>query len=211
MRSITSRKPITGDPLAFARGWLRAPLSVGGPFASSPWTAERIADATSRADCGDSGPVVEIGAGTGPVTEALLRLGCPPERLIVIERDAEMCAFLEDRFPRLRILHGDALRLRETLGQARITSISVTLSGLPIRVVPDAAARRFYREAFGLMPEGGALIQYTYGLRAPLDPPSAATLDLDATFVGREWRNLPPMAIWRYRRRAVPVYPVGIG
>lgn len=208
MRSVTSRKPVTADPLAFMRGWLRSPLAVGGPFASSLWTAERIAEATLEAACENSGPMVEVGAGTGSVTDALLRLGCAPERLVVVERDTEMCGLLEERFPGLRVLRGDALRLRETLTQARIRSTSVMLSGLPIRVVPEDAARRFYRDAFGLMPAGGAVIQYTYGLRAPLDPSVARTLDLDATFVGREWRNLPPMGVWRYRRRATPAHPL---
>ena len=203
MRSVTSRKPIAVDPLAFVRGWIRAPLAVGGPFASSAWTAARIADATLEAARGESGAVIELGAGTGPVTEALIRLGCPLERLVVVERDAEMCALLEERFPGLRVLHGDALCLRETLTRGRVRSACVTLSGLPMRVVPAESARRFFGEAFGLMPEDGAVIQYTYGIRAPLDPAVTTGLELDARFVGREWRNLPPMAVWQYRRRAI--------
>jgi phosphatidylethanolamine/phosphatidyl-N-methylethanolamine N-methyltransferase len=202
MRSITSRKPVAIDPLAFLRGWLRSPLSVGGPFASTVWTAERIAEATLEAARGERGPVVELGAGTGPVTEALLRLGCPPERLVVIERDAEMCALLEERFPGLQVLRGDALRLRDTLFAERIRSACVVLSGLPMRVVPVAGASRFFREAFALLPDDGAVIQYTYGLRAPLNPAVAASLNLQASFVGREWRNLPPMGIWRYQQRS---------
>jgi phosphatidylethanolamine/phosphatidyl-N-methylethanolamine N-methyltransferase len=202
MPSVTSsRKPVPADPLAFMRGWLRAPLAVGGPFASSPWTAERIAEATLDANADDTACVLEIGAGTGAITDALLRLGCPLDRLIVVERDAELCELLEERFPGVRVVRGDALRLRETLARARIGSAGVAVSGLPLRVVPANAARRFYREAFGLMPEGSAIIQYTYGLRAPLDPAVADTLGLDAAFVGREWRNLPPMGVWRYRRR----------
>jgi phosphatidylethanolamine/phosphatidyl-N-methylethanolamine N-methyltransferase len=201
MRSVTSRKPIVTDPLAFLRGWMRSPLAVGGPFASTNWTATRIADATLEAARGESGAVVELGAGTGPVTEALLRLGCPVERLVVVERDAEMCALLEERFPGLRVLNGDALSLSETLARGRVRSACVTLSGLPMRVVPAESSRRFFHEAFGLMPADGAVIQYTYGVRAPLDPAVASSLELDAQFVGREWRNMPPMAVWRYRRR----------
>ena len=201
MRDITRQKPINADPLAFMRGWLRSPLAVGGPFASSPWTAARIAEATLEAARGDGGPVVELGAGTGPITEALLRQGCPLERLVVVERDPEMCGLLEERFPGLRVLRGDALRLRETLAQGRVRATRVMLSGLPMRVVPAAAAQRFYRDAFGLMPAEGAVIQYTYGLRSPLDPAVATALDLNATFIGREWRNLPPMGVWRYQRR----------
>ena len=48
------------------------------------------------------------------------------------------------------------------------------------------------------MPSGGAIIQYTYGFKSPVDP-GRSPPQLDATFVGREWRNVPPMAIWSYR------------
>lgn len=201
MRSATSRNPIAADPLAFARGWLRSPRSVGGPFASTVWTAARIAETTLDAACGNGGTVVELGAGTGPITEALLRLGCPLDRLVVIERDAEMCALLEERFAGLRVLQGDALRLRETLAQGRVKSACVVLSGLPMRVIPADQATACYRDALAAMPPDGSIIQYTYGLRSPLDPAIVAALDLDAAFVGREWRNLPPMAVWRYRKR----------
>lgn len=197
----TSRKPANNDPLAFVRGWLRSPKSVGGPFASSVWTAERIAEVTLDAACGDDGPVVELGAGTGPITEALLRAGCPPDRLVVVERDTEMCALLEERFPGLRVLQGDALRLRDTLADGRVKAARVVLSGLPMRVVPAAGAARLYSDAFTLMPPGGSIVQYTYGLRSPVDPAVVEGLNLTATFVGREWRNLPPMAVWRYQKR----------
>ena len=201
MRSITSRKPIFADPWPFLRGWCRAPLAVGWPLASSWWSAQRIAAATLRASRG-SGPVVELGAGTGPVTEALLQQGCPLDRLVVVERDAEMCGLLETRFPGLRILQGDALRLKETLARGRVASTSVTLCGLPMRVVPPDASARCYGDAFAMMPPDGAVIQYTYGLRSPLAPGALAALDLRASFVGREWRNIPPMGVWRYQRGA---------
>lgn len=201
LRSATSRKPTATDPLAFVRGWLRSPKAVGGPFASSIWTAERIAEVTLESARSDNGPVVELGAGTGPITEALLRLGCPLDRLVVVERDPEMCAFLEERFPGLRVVQGDAVRLRDTLGQGRVRSARVVLCGLPMRVIPPDAASKLYNDAFDLMPPGGSVIQYTYGLRSPLDPAVVTALNLNATFVDREWRNLPPMAVWRYQRR----------
>ncbi|HJQ58323.1 MAG TPA: rRNA adenine N-6-methyltransferase family protein [Vineibacter sp.] len=201
-RSATSRKPAHTDPLAFVRGWLRSPKAVGGPFASSIWTAERIAEVTLDAACDNDAPVIELGAGTGPITEALLRAGCPLDRLVVVERDPGLCSFLEERFPGLRVVNGDALRLRDTLAEGRVRSARVVLSGLPMRVVPAAGAARLYSDAFELMPPGGAIIQYTYGLRSPLDPSVVEGLDLSATFVGREWRNLPPMAVWRYQKRA---------
>lgn len=186
------------DPLLFLRGWSRDPVAVGGPFASSCWTARRLAQATLGAAIPGGGPVLELGPGTGPVTEALIETGCPVDQIVVVERDAELCRSLERRFSGLRVLHGNALEIGEILAGARIPSVRVVLSGLPMRVVPAQAAARCYSQAFQLMPPGGAIIQYTYGFRPPVDPDEAVS-KLDATFVGREWRNVPPMGIWSYR------------
>jgi phosphatidylethanolamine/phosphatidyl-N-methylethanolamine N-methyltransferase len=191
------RAPTLADPLLFLRGWSRDPVAVGGPFASSSWTARRLAQATLDAAIPGGGPVVELGAGTGPVTQALIEAGCPVDQIVVVERDAELCRWLERRFSGLSVLHGDALALGEILARARISAVRVLLSGLPMRVVPPQAAAHCYSQAFQLMPPGGAIIQYTYGFRPPVDPETVP--QLDATFVGREWRNLPPMGIWSYR------------
>ena len=192
------RRPTLADPLAFLRGWSRDPVAVGLPFASSYWTARRLAQAVHEAAIPGSGPILELGAGTGAVTEALIETGCAVDQLIVVERDAELCGALARRFAGLQILHGDALELGRVLADARIPAVGVVLSGLPMRVVPQQAAVRCYAQAFRLMPAGGAIIQYTYGFRPPVDP-AEAVLKLDATFVGREWRNVPPMGIWSYR------------
>jgi phosphatidylethanolamine/phosphatidyl-N-methylethanolamine N-methyltransferase len=96
------------------------------------------------------------------------------------------------------VLQGDALEVTGLLAAAHIASVSVVLSGLPMRAVAPAAAIRCYSGAFRLMPHGGAIIQYTYGFKSPVDP-GRSPPRLDATFVGREWRNMPPMAIWSYR------------
>jgi len=186
------------NPLPFFRGWSRDPVAVGLPFPSSPWTARRLAQATLDAAIDGAGPVLELGAGAGAVTQALIEAGCATDRLVVVERDVELCRTLERRFRGLCVLHGDALQIAELLSAAGITSVSVVLSGLPMRAVAPAAAIRCYGDAFRLMPPGGAIIQYTYGFKSPVDP-GRSPPRLDATFVGREWRNVPPMAIWSYR------------
>jgi phosphatidylethanolamine/phosphatidyl-N-methylethanolamine N-methyltransferase len=191
-------RPTLANPLPILRGWSRDPVAVGLPFASSYWTARRLAQAALDAAIPGSGPVLELGAGTGPVTEALIETGCPVDQIVVVERDAELCGSLKRRFSGLQVLHGNALELGEILACARISSVRVVLSGLPMRAVPPKAAARCYSDAFQLMPSGGAIIQYTYGFRPPVDP-HEAVLKLDATFVGREWRNVPPMGIWSYR------------
>ena len=185
-------------PLPFVRGWLRDPVGVGLPFPSSPSTARRLAEAALEAAI-SSGPILELGAGTGSVTAALIDAGCSLQRIVAVEHDAELCRALEQRFPGLAVLEGDALELGALLEAAKLSSVAVVICGLPMRAIPSDAATRCYRDAFEAMPRGGAIIQYTYGLRPPVDPRTVSP-KVEATFVGREWRNFPPMGIWRYSR-----------
>lgn len=185
--------------LPFMRGWLRNPVGVGLPFPSSGATARRLAQAAFDAAIPGAGPILEFGAGTGAVTQALIEGRCRNARIFAVERDRELCRSLERRFPGLRVLQGDALDVAGVLRAVGLSSVSVVVSGLPMRAIPSDAAGRFYAAAFDAMPPGGAIIQYTYGMRPPVDP-RVARPPLEATFVGREWRNFPPMGIWRYRR-----------
>jgi phosphatidylethanolamine/phosphatidyl-N-methylethanolamine N-methyltransferase len=190
-------RPIS-HPLPFVRGWLRDPVGVGLPIPSSGATARRLARAAFDAAIPGSGPVLEIGAGTGAVTQALIECRRPGDRIVAVERDVELCRALEQRFPGLQVLQGDAMEIGKVLRKAGLSSVCVVVSGLPMRAIPSDAASRYYSAAFEAMPPGGAIIQYTYGLRPPVDP-RVTRPGLEATFVGREWRNLPPMGIWRYR------------
>ena len=195
--------PKFGNPLPFLRCWTKDPFAVGLPFASSCRTARRLARAALDAALPHAGPILELGAGTGVVTEALIEQGCPPSEIVAIERDAGLCRDLKRRFRGLQVLQGDALNLGRIIERAQIPVVRVVLSGLPMRAVPPRAAANCYADAFALMPSGGSIIQDTYGFRPPVDPKivdrRVAGPTLEATFIGREWRNLPPIGIWGYR------------
>ena len=61
------------------------------------------------------GPVIELGPGTGPVTDALIRRGIAQDRLVLVEFNPEFCKLLTRRFPKATIIQGDAYDIRETL------------------------------------------------------------------------------------------------
>lgn len=192
------RGPMLANPLPMLRSWSRDPLAVGLPIASSYWTARRLAETALAAAVTEAGLVLELGAGTGAVTQALIEAGCSVDQLVIVEQDEELCRHLRGRFPGLQVIRGDALDLGRVLEALRPACLRVVLSGLPMRAVPSKMAAGCYLDALRLMPaNGGAIIQYTYGFRPPVDPRVAR--DLEAEFVGREWRNFPPVGIWRYR------------
>lgn len=95
---------------------LKPKQSLGQNFLKDPNIIQNIADAV----CNDKAfAVVEIGGGTGALTEALLRRF--PD-LTVIEIDGRAVELLREKFPHLNILHQDVLKvdwiaLSETLGK----------------------------------------------------------------------------------------------
>jgi len=77
------------------------------------------------------GLVVEVGAGTGVVTEALLERGIPVHRLLVIEKSPLLCEYLSRRFPHLKVIQGDAALLASMLPTG--ATIDALVSGVPLR------------------------------------------------------------------------------
>jgi len=91
-----------------ARYGLAAKKAWGQNFLRDRAVLSRIAAATGA---GPEDVVVEIGAGLGALTAALLRLEPPPARVLAIERDPDMLAVLTGElgsWPRLEVLRADA-------------------------------------------------------------------------------------------------------
>src|SRR5215813_985800 len=99
----------------FLKRWLRRPFAIGAVVPSGRLLAEAMAEATLANLDGRDGHVVELGAGTGEVTKALLAKGIAPERLAVVERDPELSLFLRRHFAGPRIIEGDAAKLPRLL------------------------------------------------------------------------------------------------
>ncbi len=185
----------TFGPWVFFRSLLRNPLSVGAVAPSSPRLSRLVA---SSVDVGSS-IILEVGAGTGSITEALLHRGVKPDRLVVIERDVRLAAYLQDRFPRVQVHCGDALHASSMLEDEHVGNVQTLLSSLPIRNFKPAEQIALVKAMMKTLAPTGQLIQYTY---APCCPIPSAELGLKAECLGRVWRNLPPAAVWRFTRAA---------
>ncbi len=137
------------------------------------------------------GTVVELGAGTGVVTQALLDQGLPADKLIVVEQSPILARHLEIRFPQLTVLQGDAAHLMDLLG-ARAQQVSAVVSSLPLRSLPRATVDCIGRELDRLLPRGATFIQFSYSLRrSVLDWAPNTTCVRSCTI----WRNLPPARV----------------
>ncbi len=183
------------DLRLFLTYWVRAPLRTGAVLPSGMGLARTMA---AQVNATQEGAVVELGAGTGAVTQALLERGIPAERLLVVEHNPAFCHRLRAKFPDLRVLQGDARNLHALLSDQGELRVGTVVSSLPLRSLRLATQHDVLKESLGLLDDSGAFVQFTYGLASPVDRSLLPGLGLRGRRVERVWRNLPPASVWRY-------------
>ena len=199
----TARKVLAGkdrfqDEARFLRSWLERPLVMGAVTPSGKILARTMA---SYVDPRIPGPVVELGPGTGPVTDALIRRGVAQDRLVLVEYSPEFCQLLKRRFPKATIIQGDAYDLTDTLSGILSEPAAATVSSLPLFTKPMDERRSLLEGAQELMHPDAPFIQFTYAVVPPIPARSQAYRTRASN---RIWRNLPPARVWVYTKVTPP-------
>lgn len=181
------------NEVRFLKSWFERPLLTGSVTPSGRFLADAMA---SYIHPRRKGPVVELGPGTGPVTEALLRRGIEQERLILVEYSEEFCQLLKRRYPRATIIQGDAYEAGEVLSGVVKDPCAAVLSSLPLLTKPMEQRVDLLAATHELLDRNAPFVQYTYGMKPPI--PSADHYTVTPS--DRIWLNFPPARIWVYRR-----------
>ena len=182
------------DDMRFFRTWFEKPLRVGAVTPSSKALARTMA---AYIDPAAPGPIIELGPGTGPITEALVAQGIDTGRLVLVEFDTTFCRLLRARYPSATVVQGDAYGLKRILGNFLREPAAAVVSGLPLFTKPLRVRLRLLFEAFGLMLPGAPFVQFTYNALAPI-PTRLDRVRVQAS--ERVWMNIPPARVWVYRR-----------
>jgi phosphatidylethanolamine/phosphatidyl-N-methylethanolamine N-methyltransferase len=182
------------DDVRFIRSWFEKPLSTGALIPSSKLLARTMA---SFVDPFVKGSVVELGPGTGPITEALLSNGIDERRLVLVEFNPGFCRLLRKRYPKATVVQGDAYHVRRLFGSVIHGPAAAVVSGLPLFTKPLRTRLRLLTEAFDLLWPGAPFVQFTYAVVPPI-PRSLVNVRVEAS--ERIWLNLPPARVWVYRR-----------
>src|SRR5258708_25084660 len=124
-----AKKHRLDDEVRFIRSWLEKPLETGAVAPSGKILARTMA---SYVDPNVTGPVIELGPGTGPVTEALVAQGVDPARLVLVEFDPTFCRLLRARYPEATVVQGDAYSLKRLLGGLIQNQAAGVASVLPL-------------------------------------------------------------------------------
>lgn len=184
-------RPPVASPGLFFRRWLANPLQMGSIVPSSPALCRRV---VQHAACAPDELVLELGAGTGVISRALLDAGLAPRRLVLVEIVPALADHLRRALPGVRVLTGDARALPALLGPAA-PRIGAVVCGVPLVLLPLAEQRRFVASITAVAP-GCGFLHYSYCVTSPLP---AARLGLVARRLAWTPLNFPPASVWHYR------------
>lgn len=186
--------------LSFLRAWAADPLQVGAIAPSSGALAAAI---TAELTPGCA-PVIELGAGTGVLTRSIIDRGVPEDQLVLVECNDHFALTLARQFPRAQIIVKDAGELRpQDIGLGE--RAGAVVSGIPLLLLPQHKVRAILESAFRCLRPDGAVYQFTYGFRAPVERGTLERLGLQSQRIGGTLANLPPAAVYQIRRKVARV------
>ncbi|MEV8631135.1 methyltransferase domain-containing protein [Streptosporangium sp. NPDC051023] len=190
------------DLQAFLSAALRRQRVVGAIAPSSPALARALSAVVPTSG---TPVVVELGPGTGPISEVIRERLAPGSRHLAVEIDADLVAHLRRTRPWLDTLHGDAADLGKLLAAVGVERADAVVSTLPWSLFPGETQERILREISEVLAPAGAFTTVTYLHALPLAGARALRRRLRSAFdevliTGPVWRNLPPGMTYVCRR-----------
>jgi phosphatidylethanolamine/phosphatidyl-N-methylethanolamine N-methyltransferase len=182
------------DDARFLKSWIERPLLTGAVMPSGKFLAKAMAQ---HVDPREDGPVIEIGPGTGPVTEALIKRGVAEERLVLVEFNPDFVELLKQRFPKAMVVQGDAYRLADLLRDRLKQPAASVVSSLPLFTKPPEVRLNLLRQALTLMAPKASFIQFTYAVVPPIPERGVGYISKASKWI---LLNVPPARVWVYRQ-----------
>jgi phosphatidylethanolamine/phosphatidyl-N-methylethanolamine N-methyltransferase len=179
------------DSTVFLREWIANPQRTGAVAPSSPQLGAAMARWLPR---DRESFVLELGPGTGAVTDALLKQGLREDRLVAIENNPNLAKRLRKRFPRAQIITGDAWQMDDLLRELRepVGSVGAVISSLPLLNFPKAQADELAQKIRAVLEPRGRWVQYSYQI---VKDRSRGADDFKLLASKIVWFNLPPARV----------------
>lgn len=201
--------------LTFLREFVRDPVQLGAVAPSGDALARRMVE---EAELGPGQVVVELGAGTGPMTAEILRVR-PEGPFVALEPNPVLADLLGHRFPGVRVDRRRAQELRVVLDEEGWRAADRVVSSLPFAIWPESLQRDVFRAIVEVMAPGARFVTFGYA-HAQLLPAARRLRALlhdhfgDVATTPIVWRNVPPALVFRCLSPTLverpPVHAVGV-
>jgi phosphatidylethanolamine/phosphatidyl-N-methylethanolamine N-methyltransferase len=187
--------PNIANAALFFRRWVKNPLQMGSIVPSSPALCRRLAQ---QALTSPDEAVIELGAGTGVISQALLHHGLPACQLFVVEIVRDMADHLRAELPAAaNVIEGDARRLPALIPVQWHGKIGAVIVGIPLVLLAFTEQRRFI-DAIEAVAPGRGFILYSYCMTSPLPWKKHGLVAKREAWTPM---NFPPASVWRYTPR----------
>ncbi|MDI9896468.1 methyltransferase domain-containing protein [Rhodococcus sp. IEGM 1381] len=198
-----SSTPAPNAPFVFARRALNEPLITGAVAPSGRQLSRALATNCTLIPSPNA-PTVELGAGTGAVSSALLRRS---RDTVLVESNRQFTVRLRSRFPQIEVVCGDAL---DTM--SRYESSSNVVSGLPFMAMPAEYVRDLLSAVVSSLRPGGSFTWFGYYGKRVIDfaltpekrrnrnEVASMLAELSDTPTHRIMLNVPPARVWRWTK-----------
>jgi len=179
------------DSTIFLRAWLANPQRTGAVAPSSPQLGAAMARWLPR---NPESFVLELGPGTGAVTDALLKYGLREDRLVAIEKNPTLAKLLRKRFRHAHIITGDAWDLDQLLAEMPqpVEAVGAVISSLPLLNFPKKQADALAQKIRSILEPRGRWVQYSYQIVKDRSRGADHFKLLASKIV---WFNLPPARV----------------
>lgn len=184
-------------PVLLWQRTLKHPRQVCSLFPSSPFVGRAMTKVLGKRI---ESHVIELGAGTGAVTQQLIRNGVEPGKLTLLEIDAQLGGHLRRRFPDVDVVIAPAQDLGHLWRERNGGPVGAVVSTLPMRLFSKKLIYLVVKSSLQVLGNDGMFVQFTYRQNSPVPPRVVRALGLKAWRYTRVWLNLPPAAIWVYEK-----------
>ncbi len=176
------------EALLFIKHYFLSPLKTGSIYPSSPALGKAMVSFLKNKE---QSTVIELGPGTGSITNTLVKSSIVPDNIYTCEISSCFVEHMLKRFPEIHTREGDASELTRVFEEL-IGKVDCIFSGLPLKSIPSAIVDKIVDQVYEILAPQGNIIQFTYDLR-----PRKSVLHKRFKHIGSKIvvANLPPARV----------------
>lgn len=144
--------------------------------------------------------VVELGPGTGVITEKIINKIPEDCTFFALEINHAFAKVLEDRYPQLKVYRDSAVNIRKYLKKNKVQQCDTIISSLPWTYLSPQTQDEIFASVHQSLSIEGKMITYSY-LHGAIFPPGKRFRKLLSQHFSEVkkkvvWKNLPPAIVY---------------
>ena len=178
------------DGLKFLMRFIISPQTIGSVYPSSRFLAREMTKSIQSHH-----KVLELGPGTGSVTQAILNRGVKKHNLKLIELDASLQKILASRYPGIEVIN-QSVTSPVLLSFFSDMKFDAVVSSLPLVLFSDDdldALLAFYKK---VTHDKSWMVQFTYAKKLAYSNQLIHKYSLNQKFKRKVFLNIPPAKVF---------------